>query len=121
MARFEIHPVHLAPAGAVHDPADMRPDGRHCAHPAGLERGVKRGLPEVVPAEEAATPSELGRWLDEHADLKPAHRACLILRYAYGMERSEIARATGMTEMQVKSALQYGLQLLRQRIVPVKR
>jgi DNA-directed RNA polymerase specialized sigma24 family protein len=48
--------------------------------------------------------------------LKPVHRACLILRYKYGMERAEIAQATGMTEMQVKNALQYSLKLLRQEL-----
>jgi RNA polymerase sigma-70 factor (ECF subfamily) len=45
--------------------------------------------------------------------LKPEHRACLILRYAQGRERSEIAGLTGLSENQVKSYLQYGLVILR--------
>ncbi len=46
-------------------------------------------------------------------DLKPVHRRCLTLRYRYGMTRAEIAAATGLTDMQVKGHLQYGLALLR--------
>lgn len=46
-------------------------------------------------------------------DLKPTHRACLLLRFAQGMTRAEIARELGLTENQVKGALQYALELLR--------
>jgi RNA polymerase sigma-70 factor (ECF subfamily) len=45
--------------------------------------------------------------------LKPVHRACLILRYGHDMDRSEIASRLGLTDNQVKSCLQYGLELLR--------
>lgn len=45
--------------------------------------------------------------------LKPEHRTCLLMRYVHGMERPDIAKATGMTENQVKSCLQYGLVILR--------
>jgi RNA polymerase sigma-70 factor, ECF subfamily len=55
--------------------------------------------------------------LISHPDLKPVHRACLILRYVHGMDRTEIAQYTGMTDNQVKSCLQYGLQLLRRTLV----
>lgn len=55
----------------------------------------------------------LERWILEAADLKPVHRSCLILRYVFGMTRVEIARKTGLTEMQVKGHLQYALTLLR--------
>ena len=49
--------------------------------------------------------------------LKPAHRACLLLRFVYGMSRSEISRELGLTENQVKSNLQYALELLRNSLV----
>jgi len=45
--------------------------------------------------------------------LKPVHRACLILRFVQGMTREEIASETGLSELQVKGHLQYGLKLLR--------
>jgi DNA-directed RNA polymerase specialized sigma24 family protein len=45
--------------------------------------------------------------------LKPIHRTCLILRYVYDMERAEIAVRVGLTENQIKSCLQYSLELLR--------
>jgi RNA polymerase sigma-70 factor (ECF subfamily) len=49
-------------------------------------------------------------------ELKPQHRACLVLRYAHDMDRPEIAARLGMTENQVKSCLQYGLELLRRSL-----
>jgi RNA polymerase sigma-70 factor (ECF subfamily) len=45
--------------------------------------------------------------------LKPVHRACLILRFVQGMTREEIASQIGISELQVKGHLQYGLKLLR--------
>ncbi|MCC6164012.1 MAG: sigma-70 family RNA polymerase sigma factor [Acidobacteria bacterium] len=59
----------------------------------------------------AAPPLE--QWVLEDADLKPVHRTCLMLRYAHGMTRAEIAAQTGLTENQVKGYLQYALTLLR--------
>ena len=47
--------------------------------------------------------------------LKPVHRTCLILRHVHGMTRDEIVAATGLSANQVKSHLQYGLQLLRRQ------
>ena len=61
----------------------------------------------------AVEQSGLERWLLECPDLKPVHRTCVMLRYVYGMTRAEIAETTGMSEMQVKGYLQYGLKLLR--------
>ena len=58
----------------------------------------------------------LGIFLEENEALKPPHRACLILRYVHGMSREEIAQRLGMTGNQVKSYLQYGLQLLREEL-----
>lgn len=52
-------------------------------------------------------------WVLENPELKPVHRTCLMLRYVHGMARAEIAAATGLTEIQVKGHLQYGLTLLR--------
>jgi RNA polymerase sigma-70 factor (ECF subfamily) len=48
--------------------------------------------------------------------LKPVHRACLILRYVHGMDRSEIATRLGLRENQVKGHLQYALTLLRREL-----
>ena len=45
--------------------------------------------------------------------LKPVHRACLVLRFVQGMTREEISAQTGLSELQVKGHLQYGLKLLR--------
>lgn len=55
----------------------------------------------------------LALWLDRNLHLKPVHRMCLILRYAQGMTREEIAEQLGLTELQVKGHLQYALELLR--------
>src|SRR5262245_8818608 len=60
-----------------------------------------------------APPPALESWILDDADLKPVHRACLMLRYVQGMTRAEIAETTGLSEMQVKGHLQYALGLLR--------
>jgi RNA polymerase sigma-70 factor (ECF subfamily) len=52
-------------------------------------------------------------WLEQSPQLKPIHRACLILRYAHGMTREEIAERLALSETQVKGHLQYALELLR--------
>jgi len=57
---------------------------------------------------------QLATFLQDNKALKPVHRACIILRYAHGMSREEIARHLGLTANQVKSCLQYGLELLRE-------
>ena len=59
----------------------------------------------------AAPPLE--EWILDQADLKPIHRACVMLRYVHGMTRAEIAGTTGLSETQVKGHLQYALTLLR--------
>ncbi|MBI4909295.1 MAG: sigma-70 family RNA polymerase sigma factor [Acidobacteria bacterium] len=48
-----------------------------------------------------------------HPALKVEHRVCLTLHYVHGMENREITQHTGLSQNQVKSALQYGLRLLR--------
>lgn len=60
-----------------------------------------------------ADPPPLEDWILTCADLKPVHRACLMLRYVWGMSRSEIAREIDLSETQVKGHLQYALTLLR--------
>jgi RNA polymerase sigma-70 factor (ECF subfamily) len=72
----------------------------------------QRYAEQTVTSSVSVTP-EADRWVLESADLKPVHRACLILRYVHGLARTEIAAATGLTETQVKGHLQYGLTLLR--------
>jgi RNA polymerase sigma-70 factor (ECF subfamily) len=68
-----------------------------------------------TPAALATSPGRLEEWILNDADLKPIHRACVMLRYVEGMTRAEIAAATGLSEMQVKGHLQYALTLLRKR------
>ena len=51
------------------------------------------------------------------SSLKPVHRVCLILRFVQGMSREEIAGETGLSELQVKGHLQYGLKLLREALL----
>jgi RNA polymerase sigma-70 factor (ECF subfamily) len=73
----------------------------------------QRGLEQLADPG-VAQPAPLEAWMLECADLKPVHRTCLMLRYVYGMTRTEIADKTGLSETQVKGHLQYGLKLLRQ-------
>jgi RNA polymerase sigma-70 factor, ECF subfamily len=68
-----------------------------------------------TPAALATSTGRLEEWILNDADLKPIHRACVMLRYVEGMTRAEIAAATGLSEMQVKGHLQYALTLLRKR------
>ena len=68
----------------------------------------------TLPHEPTVDPVLEGTSLIENESLKPVHRVCLRLRYVEGMSRSEIASITGMSDNQVKGALQYALHLLRQ-------
>jgi len=74
---------------------------------------VEQRYIEQLPNAVAGEQPHLERWIFEHADLKPVHRTCLMLRYVHGLARTEIAEATGLSETQVKGHLQYGLTLLR--------
>jgi len=71
----------------------------------------------ATPAAMAAQPDSLlgGSLFDNHA-LNPVHRVCLVLRYIQGMNRAEIARYTGLSELQIKGHLQYARQILRKQI-----
>ena len=78
----------------------------------------RRAVEERVLEDIAARPGSSGvpsleRWILEGPGLRPIHRACLMLRYVHDMTRVEIATKLGLTEMQVKGHLQYGLTLLR--------
>ena len=84
---------------------------------AALER---RHLADFEPEPAIVQSPTLIEWLDAVPALKPSHRACLILRYAHGLERVEIARRLGLSETQVKGHLQYARQLLRKELVEKK-
>ena len=81
---------------------------RHCA----VEQRYASEATEAGDRADAPMPG----WLFENKALKPVHRVCLVLRYVYGMDRSEIARQTGLTDNQIKSSLQYAMQLLRKQL-----
>jgi RNA polymerase sigma-70 factor, ECF subfamily len=74
---------------------------------------LERRYRETAPAAESVPEPLVEGWLRETKALKPVHRACLILRYVHGMERSEIAQRLGLSENQVKGHLQYALAILR--------
>jgi RNA polymerase sigma-70 factor (ECF subfamily) len=74
---------------------------------------VEERYAESLAASSATEEPALERWLLDSPDLKPVHRTCLMLRYVHGMTRAEIAGKTGLSEMQVKGYLQYGLEVLR--------
>ncbi len=82
--------------------------------PAAVQAGQAGNDP---PAPAAADEKALEVWLVEGCkELKPMHRACLLLRFVQGMTRAEIARELGLTENQVKGSLQYALELLRRAL-----
>ena len=75
---------------------------------------VEQRYSESAVMEPVSSPQlPLERMLLESTVLKPVHRVCLSLRYLYGMTLEEIARQTGLSELQVKGHLQYARQLLR--------
>jgi RNA polymerase sigma-70 factor (ECF subfamily) len=76
-------------------------------------RAVEQRYAEQLARLPKAEAPPLEDWLLHCADLKPVHKACLALRYVFGLKRAEIADRTGLSEMQVKNCLQYGLELLR--------
>jgi RNA polymerase sigma-70 factor (ECF subfamily) len=81
---------------------------------------VEKRYADDVAAQPSAPAPRIERWILGSADLKPVHRTCLMLRYGYGMTRREIAEKTGLSEMQVKGHLQYGLALLRKALEVVE-
>lgn len=77
-------------------------------------QAVEQRYVERLDGQAPAQPAAVEAGLLECRDLKPIHRTCVMLRYIYGMTRTEIADKTGLSETQVKGHLQYGLKLLRQ-------
>jgi RNA polymerase sigma-70 factor (ECF subfamily) len=77
---------------------------------------VEQRYLQTLPPPETTWSPPLEMWLRESKALKPVHRACLILRYVHGMERVEIAKTLGLSEMQVKGHLQYARTLLRREL-----
>ena len=88
----------------------------HWRH-AKVEQKYLESLTPVATAQH----SSLELWLRETKTLKPTHRACLVLRYAHGMSRAEIARRLGLTDNQVKGHLQYALAILRRELEGIPR
>jgi RNA polymerase sigma-70 factor (ECF subfamily) len=76
---------------------------------------VERRYAESEPPAETMPAIEPGieSWLLEEPALKPIHRVCLVMHFVHGMSRSEVGSRLGISEVQVKGYLQYGLQLLR--------
>lgn len=68
---------------------------------------------EKIEPEAVAPELSLEDLLAKCSSLKPVHRVCIILRFAHGMSRAEIAAQTGLNELQVKGHLQYALKLMR--------
>jgi len=80
-------------------------------HEAVTERYEKA---QVDPPSERPPELPFDLMLRQNKALKPVHRICLILRYVHDLNRTEIARQTGLNETQIKGHLQYALKLLRQ-------
>jgi RNA polymerase sigma-70 factor, ECF subfamily len=82
-------------------------------------RAVEERYAQTLPLQPATPPDHMPIELAviEHPALKPVHRLCLRLRYGYGMTVAEVARATGLSETQVKGHLQYARQILRRELV----
>lgn len=75
----------------------------------------RRYVASASPVESSQGPVDEVRLFDSPV-LKPVHRVCLILRYAHGMDRTEIAKRTGLTPDRVKGYLQYARRLLRAQL-----
>ncbi|MCB1022293.1 MAG: RNA polymerase sigma factor [Acidobacteria bacterium] len=81
---------------------------------------VERRHAALAEPDAAAEPEPEQDWRALLGDpaLKPEHRVCLALHYVHGMSRGEISARTGLSDNQVKNALQYGLKLLRRSLGP---
>ena len=76
----------------------------------------RRYTASLDPEPKAESSGSIQEWLDATPALKPVHRACLILRYVHGLERTAIANRLGLSDTQVKGYLQYAHQLLRKEL-----
>ncbi len=91
---------------------------RHAAVDRWRHEAVERRYLERLDPEPVATAApDVQQWLDAAPALKPVHRACLLLRYAHGLSRADIAGRLGLSETQVKGHLQYAHELLRKELV----
>jgi RNA polymerase sigma-70 factor (ECF subfamily) len=79
-----------------------------------IEQKYRATLPDEPTARSGDSFNE---WLAAAPSLKPLHRACLILRYVHGLDRSEIGERLGLSENQVKGHLQYAHRLLRRELI----
>jgi len=107
---------HQASIDATQLPAWLITVVRNRARDLWRHRIVEERYVQSAQADEAAAvvePPPLENWILDSADLKPVHRACVMLRYVYGMTRPEVAARMGLSETQVKGHLQYALKLLR--------
>jgi RNA polymerase sigma-70 factor (ECF subfamily) len=76
----------------------------------------RRYVSGISGASEPSLVPDEGRLFDSRV-LKPVHRTCLILRYAHGMSRGDIAEHTGLSADQVKDYLHYARHLLRTELL----
>lgn len=99
-------------------PAWLFTVARHRAIDYWRRRSLEDRYLSALPSEPSTVQADstFSRLLD-HDSLKPVHRTCLRLRYAYGMSLAETARAIGLSETQVKGHLQYARHLLRKSLV----
>jgi RNA polymerase sigma-70 factor, ECF subfamily len=79
-----------------------------------VEQRYLGGLPTREPGVAPELPFD--PWWLRVQELKPVHRICLHLRYVHDLDRAEIARRLGLSEIQVKGYLQYARELLRRRL-----
>jgi RNA polymerase sigma-70 factor (ECF subfamily) len=87
---------------------------RHRAMDYWRRYAVEDRFTRELPADPVVSPADVAALaLFEHPGLKPVHRACLKLRYGSGMSVAEVARAMGLSEVQVKGYLQYARERLR--------
>ena len=87
---------------------------RHRAMDYWRRHAVEDRFTKTLPADPVVPPADAAMLaLFEHPGLKPVHRVCLKLRYGSGMSVAEVARATSLTEIQVKGYLQYARERLR--------
>lgn len=96
-------------------PAWLLTVAKHRAVDYWRRQQVERRYRETLPADPIVCQSNDKVGLFDNESLKPIHRVCLILRYAHGMDRTEIAQRIGLTADQVKSRLQYARRLLREQ------
>ncbi|MEO6982953.1 MAG: sigma-70 family RNA polymerase sigma factor [Edaphobacter sp.] len=80
----------------------------------------QRWVPEEIAPETMTPELSLEDLLAKCSSLKPVHRVCIILRFAHGMSRAEIAAQTGLNELQVKGHLQYALKLMRDTLTTTR-